>query len=259
MNEPIVSPSLWKPPSAEGTASNISGNSVDGAFEIKFLLTQEEGSRIVEEARRFLSWDPFSDPSRGNGYQVESLYLDSPQLEVYHRIPGFSRRKFRIRRYGDSDHVFVERKSKRRGLVRKRRTQIPVTDTLKLGAVQVEPNWVGAWFHDRLQRRSLRPTMQVRYQRIALMGMDSTGPIRITVDSNLQCMPIGNFEFHRWEKPLLPVEDRCVLELKFRANIPESFQRLVQQFQLQSQSMSKYRRSVEACGMVPNNRPSHVA
>ncbi len=258
MNEPIVSPSLWKPPIAEGTATNSAGNPVDGAFEIKFLLAPDKAANIVEQAKRFLAWDPFSDPLNGNGYQVESLYLDSPQLDVYHRVPGFSRRKFRIRRYGESDQAFVERKSKRRGLVRKKRTQIPIVETSKLGAGQVEPDWIGAWFHDRLQRRALKPTMQVRYQRIALMGMDSTGPIRITVDSQLQCMPIVNFEFHRWDNPLSPVEDRCVLELKFRANIPEAFQKLVQEFQLQSQSMSKYRKSIEACGLVPN-RPSNVA
>src|SRR5262245_40885258 len=83
-----LSPSLWKDREAP-------------AFELKFQLFQEQARAIAAWAAHYLQLDPHADPARDNSYLVHGLYFDTPALDVYQRSPGYKKRKFRLRRYGD--------------------------------------------------------------------------------------------------------------------------------------------------------------
>ena len=48
---------------------------------------------------------------------------------------------------------------------------------------------------------------------------------------------------------LLP--GQCILELKFHQTLPTLFKHLIQEWALKPQPVSKYRLSVETCGLVP--------
>src|SRR5438093_5222453 len=92
------SPSLL-PPSPEGPA-----------YEMKFLLDTDQVGRVEAWAARHMLPDPHADPALGNAYRTLSLYLDTPALDVYHRVKPYRRRKFRIRRYSEEAIVYLERK-----------------------------------------------------------------------------------------------------------------------------------------------------
>src|SRR5437899_9692609 len=91
------------------------------ASESKFQVPQHVAHEVLEWARGRMSPDPNGSGDMNDGYQITSLYFDTEQFDVFARKGSFGRTKYRVRRYGPSDIVFLERKLKTGGLVTKRR------------------------------------------------------------------------------------------------------------------------------------------
>ena len=70
----------------------------------------------------------------GGSYRVASVYCDTSAFDVFRRSAGFKRRKYRVRRYGDSPELFLERKTKVGDQVRKKRVTIGVHEADRLAA-----------------------------------------------------------------------------------------------------------------------------
>src|SRR6185436_14814912 len=98
------------------------------ASEVKFLISLAVADEIRVWARANMSPDPHGTGPLGDEYRITTIYLDTPELDVLRRSGTGGRGKFRIRRYGDSDDVYLERKVKRQGRVRKLRTLVPRTE-----------------------------------------------------------------------------------------------------------------------------------
>ena len=64
----------------------------------------------------------------GDEYRITSLYFDTAAFDVLHARGSFGRSKYRVRRYGASEVVYLERKLRKPGLLHKRRTPTPLTD-----------------------------------------------------------------------------------------------------------------------------------
>jgi hypothetical protein len=122
---------------------------------------------------------------------------------------------------------------------------------------EVDPEWDGAWFGQRLQARQLQPVCRVSYRRLAFIGATVTGPIRLTIDHQLGASPCS--EWHFSGEPARDVQllaDHQILEMKFRDVMPGLFRQLIDDLCLQPGSFSKYRRS--AAAVIPhlaNGRP----
>lgn len=231
----------------------------DAAYEIKFVVPASVGEAVVNWARMNLSPDPNASSSSGDGYAVNSLYFDTSSLDVYLRKGSYGKAKYRVRRYGHESAIFLERKLKSRGLVSKRRSKIPDQEIARLAEPEPDPAWVGCWFRRRLDIRQLLPQCQIRYDRVARVGLTPDGPIRMTVDSNIRAFPTRDymvFETGVW-RPLLT--DRCIVELKFRANMPPQFKNLLEELSLTPQPVSKYRMSIQAFGLDPEAGNGHPA
>jgi hypothetical protein len=225
------------------------------AAEIKFLLSPTLAARVGEWARQRLAPDPHAAGDTGGAYQITSLYFDTAELDVFHRRGSYGRSKYRIRRYGSSVTVFLERKLKTRGLVTKRRSLVPVDELLQLPGRVAKPGWTGWWFHRRLLARGLEPVCQIGYQRTARVAMTPRGPIRLTLDRNVRAAAIADPGFDDgW--PGVPVlDDQVILELKFRHETPLLFKRLVEEFALMPRPISKYRLAAAALGLVKEPLP----
>lgn len=219
-----------------------------GAYEIKFLLSEPQSQVVREWARTHLLPDPHSTAETGFGYAVNSLYLDTPQFDVFHRSERYRQRKFRIRRYGSEAVVWLELKRKMNGRVQKRRTPI-AEGNLEANLMSLaDPHWEGNWFRRRVNDWGLRPVCQVSYERFACVGTSLYGPIRLTIDSQLSCLPAAGWTVPAQQPAaglLLP--NQHILELKFRETIPNSFRDLIGALRLDLATFSKYRQSVEAC------------
>jgi VTC domain len=220
------------------------------AFEVKFLLTEAEAAEVEQRLRGRLASDPHAD---GNGtYRVTSVYFDTPQFDVYRRTERYRRRKYRVRRYGTAPSVFLERKYKNDQEVRKRRTALALTEVASLTTGHAS-DWPGAWFASQLTVRGLRPVCRVSYDRIALVGACHDGPIRVTFDRKAHGAPADGLT-------PVPVTDgpgliggEVITEFKFLSAMPAVFKDVIEALRLNPRPVSKYRRCVEAVGLVTEN------
>jgi hypothetical protein len=210
------------------------------ASEIKFVVDAGTGERIRAWARRHLEPDPHGAGSFGDEYRTTTLYFDTAEGDVFHRRGSFGRAKYRIRRYGDSPMIFLERKLRQPGVLIKRRTQAPL-DVLDHDRDTCEwRHWPGSWFDRRLAARRLEPVCQVTYDRVARGTITDQGLARLTLDEAIDAVAITRLQFSAIDGvPVLA--GRLVLELKFRSHVPVVFKRLINEFRLMPQAVSKYR------------------
>lgn len=223
-------------------------------FERKFLVTAEQAARVVEWAARHLSPDPHAATAGGGVYRVTSLYLDTAGLDVYHRRGSYGRAKYRLRRYDEAPTLFLERKCKVKGRVRKRRTPVGPDELARLVDDRDPPGWPGRWFARRVSARGFLPICVVAYRRVAHVGDGARGPIRLTVDRDFLCRPASGFE-HPWvDDGEVLFAGQGVVELKYRVAMPALFKALIREHGLIPARASKYRAAVGACGLNPGAR-----
>jgi hypothetical protein len=221
------------------------------AAELKFLVPPATADAIRSWAREHLIADPHGGGLDGDQYTTTSLYSDTPGQDVYRRTGSYGRSKYRVRRYGSSDVVFLERKLRTRALLSKRRSIVVGTDLPRLNdPLDNLTGWPGAWFAARLAMRRLGPVCQVTYDRTARVANTPYGLARLTVDSNLAARVASQWAF---EAPdYIPVlTNEAIVELKFIVAMPAVFKRVIETFGLVPATVSKYRLSAGALGMVP--------
>ena len=223
------------------------------ASETKFLVPASAGDAIREWARRHLLPDPHGGGDAGDEYDTTTIYYDSPEFHVFHRRGSFGRSKYRVRRYGRREHVFLERKLRRPGMLSKRRTLVPLEALSRLD--EPASGWEGDWFHRRLVLRQLRPVCEVSYHRMARMGVGTYGPIRLTLDDQLVVSTAARSAFAEHRDGIAYLQGHLVLELKYRVAVPPLFKQLVETFALRTAPVSKYRfglAAVRAGGSLPS-------
>ena len=230
------------------------------ASEVKFLVSPQLAEQVRQWARAHLQPDPYAGGKAGDGYQISSLYFDTPEFDVFHRRGSFGRSKYRVRRYGNSAVVFLERKLKTRGLLTKRRSVIRLEELGQLSVEEGSSSWAGRWFQRRLQVRNLRPVGQISYRRTARVAVTSFGPVRLTLDDNLTASIADRlgFDANGGESIL---RDRIILELKFRYAMPAMFKYLVEEFALTPEPFSKYRYAASCLGLgetMPGDRGTNL-
>jgi len=228
------------------------------AAEIKFQVPESASELVLDWARSRLVPDPNAcDGGLKDGYLITSLYFDTENFDVFHRRGSFGRSKYRIRRYGSSKTVFLERKLKTRGLVSKRRAAVPIEELARLQEPDPDPGWAGFWYHQRLQARQLRPICQISYQRIARVALTQDGPIRLTIDRCIRAVALQKIAFDEATPALSLSEDQSIVEFKFRMSMPVLFKELVESFALDAKRLSKYRLAAVALGLVDVPEASH--
>ena len=216
-------------------------------FEIKFVVDAQMGERIRAWARTFLDADPHGTGPFGDEYRTSTLYFDTAEGHVFHRWGSYGRAKYRIRRYGDSNVAFLERKLRRPGMLVKRRTQVALHELYRSDDVNASLLTSGEWFHRRTETRALSAVCQVSYNRTARAIDTSTGSARLTLDQSLRVTPVSRAQFS--SDPGQIMCSALILELKFKSHIPTIFKQLVEECRLSPQTASKYR-----LGMVALNR-----
>lgn len=210
------------------------------AHEIKFVVPADLGVRIQRWARTNLDPDPHGSGPFGDEYRTASVYFDNDTLDVFHRRGSYGRSKYRIRRYGDEGLVFLERKMRQPAVLAKRRTCTPIGHLAHLTRGDVDEGWAGHWFHRRLLARKLGPACQVTYARTARSVIRDGETVRLTLDADLAVQPADDIGFATATgTPIL--DERMILELKYRGPLPAVFRRLVEEFALTPQVASKYR------------------
>jgi hypothetical protein len=168
-------------------------------------------------------------------------------MDVFHRTKGFKRNKYRVRRYGDTAAVHLERKTKRGDRVRKRRSVLPLEGLGLMEAAEPEPDWPHAWFLRQVRYRGLRPSLRIAYNRTAFIGQTAEGGARLTLDRDLVGVPAEGWELLPLAEGRELLPGGVILELKYQAALPALFRELLAGLPSGARS-SKYRMGVQAWG-----------
>jgi hypothetical protein len=221
------------------------------ASEVKFLVQPDIAARVRDWARAHMDADPNGAGVHGDEYRTTSLYFDTDDYDVFHRRGSFGRGKYRIRRYGDDEAVFLERKMRQAAVLAKRRTRTPLEALGYLCRPAINQAWSGSWFHRRVIARRLRPVCQVTYHRMARTLARNGEVLRLTLDADVRARASREIRFVAGGTipvmSAMPSTDgRAILELKFSGTAPALFRRLIEEFTLNPQPASKYRLAVAA-------------
>ena len=223
-------------------------------FECKYLLTQAQANLT----RRFLEgWvQPDPNAGRNNEYPISSLYLDTPDLQLFREtIEGNEDRfKLRIRSYADAPDapVFLEIKKRRNRIVRKLRCRVSRRDFERLiitGSIELanrSPAEVETCeeFRTKMFARGAAPVVQIGYMREAWIGRDDP-EVRVTFDRRLLSCATDSAQLRLPTSSWDTVEARrIVLELKFNDRCPAWMLQAIKAFSLVRTSYSKYTHAV---------------
>jgi hypothetical protein len=218
--------------------------------EIKFLISSAQADEIRQWARARLDRDIHGSGDMGDNYRITSIYFDTNKFDVYHRKGSFGRSKYRVRRYGEGDVAFLERKLKTKHMVCKWRSAVAVDEVNLLCEEKAIGDWIGFWFHRRLLARKLKPICQISYLRTARVYMTNYGPVRLTLDQDLKVVAPVTLGFNHTQEGMILNSDKTILEMKYDVEMPVLFKMLIEEFNLNPQTFSKYRLAVKTLGYV---------
>jgi hypothetical protein len=230
-------------------------------YERKYLVTERTANAARQFVASYLVPDEHMAGQGADGYRVCSLYLDTPQLGLYHQsVYGLKNRyKLRIRFYDelDSSAAFLEIKKRTTETVHKLRASVPKpaaarllrggqlghSDLLSSGDAshRALEEFCGAC--DRLNAVGVA---FVNYRRAAYVSQ-SAESVRVTFDRHI----VGH-EYYAGcglatpEERSPPVTQGIVIELKYNGRAPRWMHDLVTTFRLERMSFPKYVRCVDA-------------
>jgi len=238
------------------------GNQSFKRFEFKYVTTPDVASNVIQALKPFTTLDPRAARSVNTRYVVRSLYFDDPESTFfYEKIDGIKvRHKYRLRTYGTnrntSEYFFLEQKGRHNQKVFKSRICSPIENLswfersegiAWLESKYQEDKLVRQYIFDTF-RRGLLPTVLVEYDRQPFFS-EYDPFFRITFDTNLRC---------RRSVDLFPttggfykcVSGYVVIEVKFLHSMPNWFHRIIQIFELNRVSISKYVVGMKTAGMA---------
>jgi len=157
-------------------------------YEIKYLIDRRRRDAVCALIAPRMDRDAFGE------HTVMSLYYDTPDFRIIRRSiekPVF-KEKLRLRSYGvpkRDDGVYIELKSKFRGVVYKRRTAMRLSEAKSFLAGNAAPRCQiereAAAFLARYP--GIRPAALICCEREAYFGREEEARLRVTFDEDIRC------------------------------------------------------------------------
>ncbi len=233
-------------------------------WEFKYRVPIGIADRIIPQMLNYMDWDEYTVGD--HGYEVNSLYLDSPRFKCYHeKLDGLQlRKKVRIRSYHrtiDKDsNLFFELKRKSGDVILKDRIIVKGEDYFgfledPFGLMKVEV-YDKEFLNEYLYETSynlMKPVVLVTYLRKAFVSRFDKR-FRVTFDYNLsfatpEVSAVGGVDFDTdYERKY---DDLVIMEVKFNGAMPKWFHDIIEMYGLRKDRFSKYCKGIEAQYGVP--------
>lgn len=232
-------------------------------FEFKYLLNSDLAALVQNDIEQFMSYDGHIGPEGNQNYYVRSLYFDNEQRDnFYEKIDGIkSRKKYRLRTYSSAPNtgapIYLEEKNRLNNRVFKFRTQLAADNLIALETgddiLQLKDVYGDNLLFDRFASRHLlrreRTVVMVSYLRRAFVS-DYDVNFRVTLDSKIQAAPSQSLFGELPNQRVSCMAGYTIMEIKFSRRVPSWFHRILQSYQLQRLSISKYCKAMEACQLA---------
>ncbi len=232
-------------------------------FELKYVIEEQLALGIRDCVRSYLDLDEHGATQPDFSYPIHSIYLDSPDLKLYHAtINGDKNRyKLRLRFYENRPGapVYFEIKQRMNNSIAKQRCRVRADAVRSLLAGQLpEPDHLASHeprelvalqrFCHLMNELQARPRTHVAYRREAWISRQDNS-VRVTLDRQIQTEPHpAPTPPARMMNPVPVFGEQVVLEIKFTGRFPDWFKELVRIFQLTQRSAAKYADGVTRLG-----------
>ncbi len=243
-------------------------------LELKYLINEQIARMIQTEISPYCGPDPYNPPERGKGYNIYSLYLDTPANSFYRaKIRNEPDRvKLRARTYSATSPVHLEVKRKVRDVIEKTRVAV-ARETVERAAAGLEiplndtPDHWGylSRFSYLMTLTGARPILLVRYEREAYVSRVDRYA-RVTFDRKVDTQRVRGWDLIGREKAWQSLEadwieaggpSPVLLELKCETLVPRWLSQLIQRHHLRLQGFSKYTRGLEITEGKIRGRSTH--
>jgi hypothetical protein len=203
-------------------------NTIFNRYERKYLLTNKQKDELYTFFKTYLIEDPYSNA--GAHYTIYNIYFDTPDFSIIRNSiqKPIYKEKLRLRSYqaplNKDDLVFLEIKKKHRGKINKRRVTLTYQQARDFLEHKKMPQ-VSSYLDQQILNEiryfidihQAKPGAFIKYDRIALMSLDDISGERV-----------------------LSNKDYWLMEVKSEDNFPFWLARKLSEYQLYSQSFSKY-------------------
>jgi len=236
-------------------------------YELKFLIDESMATSIRHFVRAHLEPDPYMPADSHRGYWVESIYLDSHNLDLCRQTEAGLRNRFklRIRSYDEKDDsaAFLEVKYRRSDTVQKRRAMVAKASAINLlggralttaDLMDPTPDQQQALglFCEKMDQVQASPNVYVNYIREAYVPRAGNSA-RVTFDRELTAIEYrpsttkhGNTPHEDCSRVPAMSNGQVVMELKFTDRFPFWMRELTHSFGLRRIPFPKYVKCVDA-------------
>lgn len=225
-------------------------------FELKYHIDERMARMVRAAVGQRLELDPYGVGKPDFSYPIHSLYLDSPDLELYHSTINGDRNRFKLRaRYYDDDPdkpVFLETKRrvndcilKERAIVHRDRFETMLLQSWPSPQDLVNPTaeqlTAARNFCQRIDRLRALPISHVSYRREAWYS-PGYNSVRVTMDRDIVCEPCSRYSTSTvLENPTDVFQPgEVILEIKFTERFPDWLSHMVRSHDLIRSSAAKY-------------------
>lgn len=212
--------------------------------EMKFLLNEEDFERVFEGIQPFMTADSYGLNT------ILNIYLDNDNNDVIRTSLGKPayKEKLRLRGYGtveDGSTAFLEIKKKFKGVVYKRRLELPykqLHDYITAGIppeISKQNRQVFEEIDYFIKRLELKPAIALCYDRQAFFGNDDR-EFRLTFDSNIRSrrteldLRKGDFGETLFNQPFR------IMEVKSAGGVPMWLVKILSENKIYGGHFSKY-------------------
>ena len=227
-------------------------------YELKYTITESIAAEIQDYIKGICSLDKHV-PAGEDGYTVNNLYFDTPDLQFYYdtKHRKLTRYKPRARYYGREEpkHVWPELKYRQASVIWKKRKMISVDDWPTLFSPQLSKKTESIikerldGFEEVIHWHNAQPILHVRYFRQPFVTeLEEYG--RVTFDRQLSyCRANGSINLSQADCNMLfyddPVstnhyESPVLLEIKVETLVPYWAIDIIRKFNLIQRPFSKY-------------------
>jgi len=230
-------------------------------FEFKYLVTPQTAKSIELELKNFGMKLDAPSILLGDGYYVTSLYFDSYDFKDYQdKCGGFKKRKkIRARIYelflDKSSSVLLEIKKKTGEKVGKVQLKLSREEWQKFleGGVSALMSFKRYGPDEEAKNEivrniiaySARPQIIVRYKRKPYI-VSTSSALRVTFDSSLEVCKKADFNQNLFMTPIDEINKKgIILEVKSNYVIPHWLGRIIRNYNLKAEAISKYAYGVE--------------
>lgn len=214
--------------------------------EKKYMMTHSQYDKFRELIENYMQVDEYGFST------ICNLYYDTENYELARRSiekPVY-KEKLRLRSYGVPrimDTVFLELKKKYKGVVYKRRVELPLKEAyesirdkrFKNNESDKQTGQIEAEISYFLNQYDLYPCVFLAYDRIAMFGKEDPG-LRMTFDFNIRNRTYDIDLLKGDEGQLLFDDDRVLLEIKVSAAYPFWLVHALEKCGIYPVSFSKY-------------------